>query len=367
MAVYISLTIAVLVLAYFIENNVQASEYDTQKYRASRQQALNIFLAFAIFLLLVSVSAARIAVGNDYWKYRENFKLIYSQRTVSSEIGFNAIVYIMQVLFGYDNYLPIFGFFSVITGLFFVIGLYKNATWFLGTMFIFMTSGFYFNSLNNIRYYLAIAIVIFTYQYLLKEEYTKFIVWILIGALFHKSILLVIPAYLIIYWFSKYKIKKWMLIIVALLITSFIILQDFFRFIIFKIYPFYENSAFDRGETSSINIIKGLAVLFFAGICYNSSLRDKKDMRFYFWLNVVGFIVSTFGAFIPEVTRISIYFYISQIFFIPLLIIQMKRGRLQNLCGFVMVLAFSLYFGFFLIKVYDINIRLLPYLNWIFN
>ena len=117
MAVYISLVAAVLILAAFVKNSAYTDGhiYGTRKYGTDRQQAINITSSFGIYLLLAGVSACRIAVGNDYWVYRENFKLIYMGRDVASEPGFNFIVYWMQKLFGYNNYLPIFGLFSFIT------------------------------------------------------------------------------------------------------------------------------------------------------------------------------------------------------------------------------------------------------------
>ena len=52
---------------------------------------------------MAGVSACRIAVGNDYWVYRDNFKLIAQGRYVSYEPGFNLIVKWIQQLFGYDH------------------------------------------------------------------------------------------------------------------------------------------------------------------------------------------------------------------------------------------------------------------------
>ena len=75
----------------------------------------------------------------------------------------------------------------------------------------------------------------------------------------------------------------------------------------------------------------------------------------------------TFGSFIPEVTRIGYYMTIAHIFLIPGVLkrIENKKWRIFWTVG--VVVAFVGYFALFLHTAKDMNIRLLPYLNWIFN
>ena len=61
------------------------------------------------------------------------------------------------------------------------------------------------------------------------------------------------------------------------------------------------------------------------------------------------------------------YLIVSQVFLLPNLLIGMKKGWLRTLCMLGVGTAFLLYFAMFLRDAYDVNIRLLPYLNWIFN
>lgn len=369
MAVYISLTIAVLVLAAFVRNSEYAPEYISGYWRRQidRQQAVNIVAALGIYVLLAGVSACRIAVGNDYWVYRENFKLIYMGREVASEAGFNFIVYWMQKLLGYNNYLPIFGLFSVVTVAFMVKALYDQGEWFFGAVFLLMTNGYYFQSLNTMRYYLVIAIVMYASKFVIRKEYDKFITWILIAALFHKSVLLVIPSYIVLRWLCDRKINKWLLGLGAVLVLSMIFLQDFYRDILFRFYPYYEDTAFDNGEVSVVNILRCFCCLVLALICYKDAIRDRKHMQFYFWANIAGLIIHTFGSFIPEVTRVANYFCIFQIFLVSGCLFHLKKGLWKHILTIGTFGVFAVYFAFFLRTAYDVNIRLLPYLNWIFN
>lgn len=369
MAVYIILTIAVLVLAAFVKNGAYTNGYiyGYLKYGKDRQQAINIAASVGIYLMLMGVSACRIAVGNDYWVYRENFKLIYMGRDVASEPGFNVIVYLLQKLLGYDNYLPIFAFFSIITVAFMVKAIYDQGTWYWGAMFLLLTNGYYFQSLNTVRYYLVIAIVMYAAKFVIRKEYDKFTAWILFAALFHKSVLLVIPGYIILRRFCDRRLDKRLVFVGAAVVLSMIFLQDFYRTLIFRFYPYYENTAFDNGEVSVINILRCVCCLILALLCYKDAIRDRIHMRFYFWANIAGLIINTFGSFIPEVTRIANYFCVFQIFLVSGCLFHLKKGAWKTFLTVGTLSAFTVYFGFFLKTAYNVDIRLLPYLNWIFN
>lgn len=371
--VYIVLTIVTVCLAFCIDNKEYVLQHISGCRPAGtyngyqRTQARNTVAEVAIYCLLAGVSACRIAVGNDYWVYRDNFKLIAQNRHVSSEFGFNMIVLWMQDLFGYDNYLPIFALFSLVTVFFLVKALHDQGSWYAFSLFLLMTGGYYFNSLNSVRYYLALAMALFSMKYVLRGEIGKFVLLILAGTAFHKSILLVIPVYLVVRWLASAKLKKWHYVVGGLLILSLIFGQDIYREIMFFFYPYYRDSIFDNGQISYANIGKCLGTLGLCVVCYKKSLKDNVVNRFYFFLNVAGFVVYCCGSFIPEVSRIGYYLIVSQIFLLPELLADMRKGWFRNLCITGVVGVFLLYFVMMLKGMYSVDVRLLPYLNWIFN
>ena len=166
---------------------------------------------------------------------------------------------------------------------------------------------------------------------------------------------------------ASIRLKKWHYVVGALFILSLIFGQDIYRAIMFHFYPYYENSAFDNGQISYVNIGKCLGTLALCAVCYKKSLKEDLTNRFYFFLNVAGFVVYCCGSFIPEVSRIGYYMIISQIFLLPRLLADMKKGWFRNLCVAGVVGAFLLYFVMLLKGMYAVDVRLLPYLNWIFN
>lgn len=376
--VYIFLTIITVCLGLFIKNEeyaplaIRGGRLRGEMPGCDRRRARNRVAAFAVYSLLAGVSACRIAVGNDYWVYTSNFYLISQERHVSSEIGFNSLVRFFQILFEGDQvqYVSIFAFFSLTTVFFFVKALCDQGRCFAFSLFLLLTGGYYFYSLNSVRYYFALALALFSMKYVIRKDYGKFILCVLVGMLIHKSILLVVPVYLLALFLAERKLKCRYFLLGGIFLCSLVFCRDLYRKLIFFFYPFYQDSAFDNGRLSWMNILKCACVLVLCLICYRQSLKNPTEHRinrFYFFLNLFGMVVYCCGSFIPETSRVGYYMIISQVFLLPNLLAEMKRGWLRRLCHVGVITAFSIYFAFQLKGMYATDIRLLPYLNWIFN
>lgn len=371
--VYIALTLVTVLLGLCVDNRsyvplrIRGGREYGQKPGPDRQQARNRVAGFAVYCLLTGVSACRIAVGNDYWVYRDNFKLIAQNRHVASEGGFNLIVRWMQLLFGYDKYLPVFALFSIVTVYFFVRALHDQGNFYAFSLYLLLTGGYYFNSLNSVRYYLALAIALYSMKYVLRGEYGKFVLYILAGTMFHKSILLVIPVYLAARFLAASQLKRWHYAVGSFFLASLVFAQDIYREIIFYFYPFYRDSVFDDGRLSYVNILKCVCVLALGLLFCRKSLREDLTNRFYLFLNLFGLVAYCCGSFIPEVSRVGYYMIVSQIFLLPRLLADMDRVWLRRLTYAGVVGAFGVYFFVLLCQMYAVDVRLLPYLNWIFN
>lgn len=367
--VYVMLTVVTVGLALLIHNKEYVPVHINGRgtYGLSRQQGFNLVSEIVIYILLAGVSACRIAIGRDYWVYRDNFELISLGRHVSYEKGFQYVVRLIQLIFGDEKYIPVFFVFSVLTVFFFVKALHDQGRWYALSLYLLLTGGYYFSSMHNVRYYFALAIAMYSVKYVLRGEYGKLILWIVAAAGFHKSVLLVIPAYIVADRLAGIQLKKWHYVAGGVLIASLILGQEFYREIIFFFYPYYEGSMFDTGEISWANVGKCLGTLILCLICWKSGLKEDKVNKFYFYLNLAGLVVYTCGSFIPEVSRIGYYLIVFQVFLIPNLLQDMKKGIFKNLCILGVSGVFALYFVIFLYRAYDDGVGLLPYLEWIFH
>jgi len=177
----------------------------------------------------------------------------------------------------------------------------------------------------------------------------------------------VIPVYLAAGWLSERKLPRWTYPAAGVFVASLLLFPEFYRRIIFTFYPYYENSVFDNGDVSYTNIAKAVGAILLALLFYRQTVREDRQNRFYLLLNVMGLITYAFASFIPEISRIGYYFIVSQVFLLPGILADIPQKRVRRFFIVCVGLAFTAYFGLFLRDAWDVNVRLLPYLNWIFN
>lgn len=194
-----------------------------QPYRMTRQQMCNRICLFTVFLILFALSACRLNVGNDYAKYVEFMHLVNCNAYVPTEVGFNLLVKLLYGLSGYENYLLVFAVYAFTTVGIFLLAMYEQSEDFPLTFFLFMALGYYFQTFSTVRYYLALALALYSMKFVLRRQWVRFILLILLGAAFHKSLLVVIPLYIlaVLPW------KKWQLAVGGVVLYYLYLLSGF--------------------------------------------------------------------------------------------------------------------------------------------
>lgn len=359
MIVYILVAVSTVLLGMAVNNH-----YVKQPNIVSRQQILNGLCLVSVFLLLFAVSACRLNVGNDYAKYVEFMHLIACDAYVPTEAGFNGIVKLIYTLSGFENYLLVFAVFAAFTIGFFLIAIYRQADSFAFSFFLFMAFGYYFQSFNTVRYYLALAIAVLAIPYVLRREWIKFLLLILLGATFHKSLLVVIPLYVL----ASFTWKRWQLAIVALFCSTFFFCQDFYLKAVVFLYPTYEDTEYLTGGTSLVNIARCFAVLVLSLLCYKKAVKEDRRNRFYFYCNLGALVMYVCCSFLPIISRIGYYLTITHIFFLPALVFSIENQKVRKLLTAGVAAAGILYFGvFILMKAGGEGLRILPYETFMFH
>ncbi len=351
----------------------------TQPYRTTRQQMCNRVCLFAVFLILFALSACRLNVGNDYAKYVEFMHLVNCDAYVPTEAGFNLLVKIIYGLSGFENYLLVFAVYAFVTIGIFLLGMYEQSEDFSLTFFLFMALGYYFQTFSTVRYYLALALALYAMKFVMRGQWGRFTVLILLGSAFHKSLLVVIPLYIlaVLPW------KKWQLAAGALFCTTFLFCQDFYLKLVVLLYPTYEDTEYLEGGTSYINILRCLAVLAFSGIVYwsgkrsgstrgeeqkNAEVGERYDRaHFYFYLNLGALVLYVFCSFLPIISRIGYYLTVSHILYLPMLLKRVEDRRWRKALRAGILLAAVLYFAIYMSRADNDGTLILPYKTFFFH
>ncbi len=328
----------------------------------TRQQLANRICLCGIFVMLFAVSACRYQVGNDYNRYEEYFYNIWYGYIVPTEGGFNVTVKAMEYLFGKDAYLLFFAVFSFVTVFLMLKAIYALGQNFVFSFFLFMAFGYYFQSLNTVRYYIALAAAMYAVTFLHRKEYAKFVLVVLLAATFHKSVLIVIPVYLL----ANCRWKLWQTVALSVLAASGFFFDDIYLKIILYLYPTYRDTMYLEGGTSHINILRCLLVLAFCLCFWKERWKENKQMLFYFRLNVAALMLYVCGSFVPEVSRIGTYLTVMQVFLLPGVVGSICDPKKKKLATVAITVFGAVYFAAFLYKAYGELVKLLPYHTWLF-
>lgn len=392
MILYITTAALTALLAGMVDNRPLR-----QPHTLTRQQLTNRVCLLAVFTILFALSACRLNVGNDYAKYVEFMHLVNCDAYVPTEIGFNLLVKLIYGLSGFENFLLVFAVYAFVTVLLFLLAMYEQSDEFRLSFFLFMMLGYYFQTFSTVRYYLALAIALYSMKFVLRRQWGRFIALVLVGAAFHKSLLVVIP----LYFLASLRWKKWQLALAALFSTTFLFMQDFYLKVVVFLYPTYEDTEYLEGGTSYINILRCAAVLVFAGIVYLMESKEQKEQRsvesgsgenvskndigvmnaaaeqgslqedarfwFFLYLNLGALVLYTFCSFLPIISRIGYYLTVSQILFLPMLLKRVQNAKWRRLFRAGILLAAAFYFAVYLSRAANDGVLVLPYQTFLFH
>ena len=374
-----------IALACLVENRTSCRAKAVGGMGMTRRQACSCAALFTLFLVLAGTAALRIDVGNDYGNYVNTFHEIYVGGYVVTEPGFNWLVRFLFLLSGGENYLLVFGLFAVVTAVIFLKAMYDQSVDFTLSFALFMLLGLYFRTFNTVRYYFVLAVTLYSLRYVLKREYGKFVLLILLAALFHKSVLVVIPLYLI----AAFPWKKWQVALGAAFAVSLPLFQGFWMKVVLWLYPSYQNTVYLQKETglegSLMGIIRCAAVLLLGLFAYQETIKENRANLFYFKLNLLGLALYTCASFLPLVSRFGYYLITAHVLLVPGILMGMpdeapepggtsalrllKKGvGKKKKVMFLLTAAFCLlYFAYFLLTAHQEGVRVLPYHSWIFT
>lgn len=342
------------------------TEYRMQP-NGTRAVVRNWIYLGGIFLILFLCAALRFDIGNDYEQYTKTAHEAAVGGYVVTEIGFNWLVRVVYTLFGGEYYEIVFAIFAFVTILIFLKALYEQSVDFGASFFLFMTLGLYFQTYNTMRYYLALAIVLYAMRYVCNRDWIRFVGWILFASLFHKSVLLVIP----VFWAASFAWKKWQIIAGILASAVCFLGKNLVLKLALVLYPSYQNTIYLEGGTSYMSILRGIVVvafyIWFVKRYAETETAQSKELRFYAQLNLLAVVVYTFFSFLPVNTRIGYYFSVGQLFMIPMIVSAIPEEKVKKRIGIVVFIACVIYFALFLFTAHQDGVGLLPYRSWVFE
>lgn len=362
MLLYIGLAIFYIICA-FLEN-------------FSKTKFNKLFWVLILVLPLFVISAFRApTVGNDTFNYLNNYMMVSQENFFTAtqsrfEIGY---VFYMRVtaLFGF-GYLG----FQIITSVFTLYSIsrfiYKYSTNIAFSFFIFMTARNFFSAMNISRQYLAIAILLFSIEYIKERKFIKFSLLVLLASSIHFTAII----FLIVYPFSRLKLnaRRTIRFIIIGIISGLLFDQivNLFVTITGRYESYLEGDYFNFEDNIAIYLRLAINALFFS-VAYATKYWQYKSLdegrtiklqnqtkklslsneEVWYTFSLLTLILSIVGLNATIMSRIESYFSIFFLVFIPSVVKSIRSKELRIIvtlgiivglfASFVVVMVFRPY------------------------
>ena len=211
---------------------------------------------------------------------------------------------------------------------FFFYSFWKYSAAPLLSAILFICLGPFFDSLNGVRQYTAIALFVYSWQFIFKKQCIRYLIVLGIGSLFHQSILLLLP----FYWLSIIKYNKKVLITLCILFLPLSFISDSLLPKIITLFPQYSVYEEMRYAVSNNNVLSLLRIVFplflFTIImqAYDSIVEDRYQ-RILCNLSIFSILVTVLFPSVALVIRLGFYFQAAFLFLIPILCRYMTRNN----------------------------------------
>lgn len=318
-----------------------------------------------IFLMITGIQLFAISglrgssVGTDTFSYLQiynNFLLFDTINYTRLEPGYKFLMVIASFISENPQLILIFTTFIIIFFIF--IGIYHTSSSIWLSVFLFIALYYFYNSFNGIRQYIAIAFVFYGYQFLLKKQFKKYLICILIAVSFHTTALITLP----LYFLGKMKLTLSTLVVLIFSIILVSLSLDKIIQIVTQYVPKYAGYLDSMYLTESGGIMSSVVTGSFVLLGLYVYLTEKVNRQFEieFTIIIIALILSLTSMYgYIGLNRIAWYLTIYSIIFIPNSINLIRSKQKKLFLTFIIILvglAYNLYF------LYHNQQKIIPYI-----
>lgn len=314
-----------------------------KEFAHDKKKTYCIIMGFCLFLIAAFRSTH---VGFDSGQYARLFNSLHNIDIMATleinpqEPGFYILARLIALIgIGHQPLFAVIGGFFAFSISRFIYNYSKSA---MVSFFMLIPMMYFAFSLTGLRQTVAISVVLFSIDYMLKRRFIPFILLIALASLFHNSAILFIPAYFLPY--KKIGNGHIWAFVTAIPIL-YLLRRPIILFIQQFLYSEYRIAA-DGSESSGwVTLFVYLLILVTALLFKNSIDRDDKNFILFFSMMYVGMCIQMFVPLQPNIFRVSMYYNIVSILLIPGIIMAQKDKEKK-------ILAYMLFFAMMAIEYY---------------
>lgn len=294
-------------------------------------------------LPMIFISGFRYHLGTDYdYRYVPDFK--YMSRGYSPdnlEIGFQLIVRVILLFTKNPQYL--FLVTSIFTLGILYLFMFKNTRYPCISILVFFLGGYFFNSMNILRQYIAMSLLICAACCLLKDKIYLWLLFIGLAMTQHTTSFIFLLSYIPYYYkYDLIKIGKILTIFLSVGIAGKPMLMWLISLTRFKVYLKGSFAVHLQGDFQFTQTVVCLLIagIYLAAYYFIPKMRQDKEMTFYISMQLIALVFSIYTAFMFISTRFVVFFSIFTIFGIAKLYEYLKESHLYKHLSFALLVIY---------------------------
>lgn len=213
----------------------------------------------------------------------------------------------------------------------------ENTTMPAMSVFIYITFDFFLFTFSGLRQSIALSIAFFSYRFIKKRKFFRFLICIVLAALFHKSAIFFILAYPL----YAVKIKSfWYCFIVPAYAAIFVFRRQIFSLL----YRIYRGDTPEITATNAYTMLLILIAILFISYIFPDEENENVNLNAYRNFTLIAIGCQIFGSLYGTAIRVGYYYLFFLTLFIPEIIAAQKDSRLRLFAGGLTVAVLSLFF-----------------------
>ena len=280
----------------------------------------NLIFVIVAFSQLFAVMVFRHGIGYDYNMYAVGYNFMtqdgFSNLTYKDwEIGFVLLTKVLGMIL--PNYMWYMGIFSLVAIIPAAIFIYRDSEipW-LSTV-LYINLFIFFMSMNFIRQMIAISFLMLAWYFLKRNKFIPYAIIILVASLFHQTVLIMIPVYLLVKMKPNF---KELIVYAYLLLWFYISSTGFIEIITSFFHEEYSGSAFLTEGLSVVYVILPLFVTIVAFLLVKTgTINVTNENKYLINLSLIATLMMLTMARHSIIERLSYYFLFFIILLVPLI------------------------------------------------
>lgn len=309
-----------------------------------RQKIIVLMISIAI---PVVVAMLRYNNGADYLMYLRMMKFAERHGSLaesfsslkSVEIGFWVLLKFCGLIWPGEYFLT-YGVSAAIICSFIYVAIWQTSENPALSVYLFFATGLYFDGYNALRQYIAVAIVVYAYKYILEKDFKRYLIGITVAFVFHYSALIAIPFYFVRSF--DINLKRASISALGCIVGGNIFYNIVAMFLNFTRYKYFLTSVEWKAQTQTSAIIF-TSVISISTYAYIAWKKRPVSESFQVMMNIqlLPWCIALLSIAIPITWRVLYYVLPFEIFYIPAFLKEVKSKNARIIFTILFVLLYT--------------------------